>query len=75
MNLEERIAINPDIRSGKPCIKNTRITVYDILEYLAGGMSEEEILSDFPSLIHEDIQAVFSFAAARERRLSISLAA
>jgi len=75
MNLEERITINPDVRSGKPCIKNTRITVYDILEYLAGGMTEAEILSDFPSLTHEDIQAVFSFAAARERRLSASLAA
>jgi len=75
MNLEERITIDPDVRSGKPCIKNTRITVYDILEYLAGGMTETEILSDFPSLTREDIQAVFSFAAARERRLSTSLAA
>ena len=75
MNLEERITIDPDVRSGKPCIKNTRITVYDILEYLAGGMTETEILSDFPSLTREDIQAVFSFAAARERRLSASLAA
>jgi uncharacterized protein (DUF433 family) len=75
MKLEERITINADVRSGKPCIKGTRITVYDILEYLAGGMSEEEILSDFDSLSHEDIQAVFAFAAARERRLSVSLAA
>lgn len=61
MSFEEHITINPDVRSGKPCIKNTRITVYDILEYLAGGMSEDEILSDFPSLSHEDIQAVFAF--------------
>lgn len=75
MNLENHITINPDVRSGKPCIKGTRITVYDILEYLAGGMTEEEILSDFPSLSHESIQAVFVFAAARERRLSGSLAA
>ena len=75
MSFEEHIVINPDVRSGKPCIKNTRITVYDILEYLAGGMSEKEILSDFPSLGHEDIKAVFAFAAARERRLSTSLAA
>jgi len=75
MSFEERITINPDVRSGKPCISNTRITVYDILEYLAGGMSEKEILSDFPNLVHEDIQAVFAFAAARERRLSASLAA
>ena len=75
MSFEERITINPDIRSGKPCISNTRITVYDILEYLAGGMSEKEILSDFPRLTHEDIQAVFAFAAAKECRLSASLAA
>ncbi len=67
--------INPDIRSGKPCIKDTRITVYDILEYFAGGMSEQEILDDFPNLSHKDIQMVFAFAAARERRLAISLAA
>ena len=75
MNFKDRIVINPDIRSGKPCIKNTRITVYDILEYFAGGMSEKEILSDFPSLTHEDIQAVFSFAAERERRLAAPIAA
>ncbi len=75
MNFEEYIIITPDVRSGKPCIKNTRITVYDILEYLAGGMSIDEVLSDFPKLTHEDIQAVFAFAAARERRLASSLAA
>lgn len=75
MDLHERISLDPEVRSGKPCIKGTRITVYDILEYLAGGMSEAEILADFPRLKHEDIQAVFAFAAARERRLSVSLAA
>ncbi len=75
MKFEKYIIINPDVRSGKPCIKNTRITVYDILEYLAGGMSIDEVLSDFPKLTHEDIQAVFAFAAARERRLASSLAA
>lgn len=75
MDIHDRITLNPDIRSGKPCIKDTRITVYDILEYLAGGMSEEDILADFPRLSHEDIQAVFAFAAARERRLSVSMAA
>ncbi len=75
MNFEDYISISPDIRSGKPCIKGTRITVYDILEYLAGGMTVQEILEDFPSLSHEDIQMVFAFAAARERRLSGSLAA
>ncbi|MBF0264951.1 MAG: DUF433 domain-containing protein [Gammaproteobacteria bacterium] len=75
MNYKDYITINPDIRSGKPCIKGTRITVYDILEYLAGGMSEKEILDDFPNLSHEDIQMVFAFAAAREHRLSSSMAA
>lgn len=63
------------MRSGKPCIKGTRITVYDILEYLAGGMTEAELLADFPSLRPEHIQAVLAFAAARERRLAGSPAA
>ena len=49
--------MNPAVRSGKPCIKGTRITVYDVLEYLAGGMSEAEILADFPDLTREDIRA------------------
>jgi uncharacterized protein (DUF433 family) len=75
MDFADRIVINPAIRSGKPCIKGTRITVYDVLEYLVGGMSEEEILQDFPALSKEDIKAVLSFAAAREKRLSGSLAA
>ena len=61
INLLERITINPEVRSGKPCIKGTRITVYDVLEYLAGGMSEDEILEDFPSLEREDIRAVLEF--------------
>lgn len=67
------ISIDPGIRGGKPCIRGTRITVYDILEYLAGGMSEAEILADFPSLKPEHLRAVFQFAAQRERRLSVSL--
>ena len=62
------------MRSGKPCIKGTRITVYDVLEYLAGGMSEEEIVSDFPDLTREDVRAALAFAAARERRLANSVA-
>lgn len=70
MNWQERITVTPGVRSGKPCIKGTRITVYDVLEYLAGGMSEDEILSDFPDLKREDIRACLAFAAARERRLS-----
>jgi len=70
MSYEDRIVIDPAIRSGKPCIKGTRITVYDILEYLAGGMAEGDILRDFPSLSREDIRAALEFAAARERKLA-----
>ena len=69
MQFEDRITINPAVRSGKPCIKGTRITVYDILEYLAGGMSEAELLDDFPSLTYEDIKATLVFAAERERKM------
>lgn len=68
----DRIVIDPAVRSGKPCIKGTRITVYDILEYLAGGMTEEEIIRDFPALTRDDIRATLEFAATRERRLSTS---
>ncbi|TAH34383.1 MAG: DUF433 domain-containing protein [Planctomycetota bacterium] len=75
MSFEDRITITPGVRSGKPCIKGTRITVYDVLEYLAGGMSEQEILADFPSLTSEDIRACLAFAAARERRLAVPPAA
>ena len=74
MGWEQHITVNPAIRSGKPCIKGTRITVYDVLEYLAGGMSEDQILSDFPDLAREDIRAALAFAAARERRLANSVA-
>lgn len=74
MGWEERITVNPAVRGGKPCIKGTRITVYDVLEYLAGGMTEDKILSDFPDLTREDIRAALAFAAARERRLTNSVA-
>ena len=57
------ITIEPDKRGGKPCIRGLRITVYDVLEYLASGMSEDEILSDFPDLHRDDIRACQSFAA------------
>ncbi len=70
MGWEDRISVDPEVRSGKPCIKGTRITVYDVLEYLAGGMTEAQILDDFPGLKTEDIRACLAFAAARERRLS-----
>ena len=69
MQFEDRITINPAVRSGKPCIRGTRITVYDILEYLAGGMSEAEVLDEFPDLTPEDIRATLVFAAERERRM------
>ena len=71
-DLMDQIAIDPAVRSGKPCIRGTRITVYDVLEYLAGGMTGEEILEEFPELTSDDIQAVLQFAAARERRLATS---
>ena len=69
MSYLDRITIDPAVRSGKPCIRGLRITVYDILEYLASGMSQEEVLSDFPDLTPDDIRAALAFAADRERRL------
>ena len=69
MELLERIVIDPSRRSGKPCIRDTRITVSDVLEYLASGMTEAGILHDFPELDAEDIRASLAFAAQRERRL------
>ena len=68
-DLMDRITLNPEIRSGKPTIRGTRTTVADVLEYLAGGMTHEEILADFPDLTSEDIRAVLAFAAEREHRL------
>ena len=63
------ITIEPGKRSGKPCIRGLRITVYDVLEYLASGMTEDEILADFAELTREDIRACLAFAADRERKL------
>ena len=63
------ITVEPEKRGGKPCIRGLRITVYDVLDYLAAGMSEDEILVDFPDLEKEDIRASLAFAADRERRL------
>ncbi len=65
----DRITLEPEKRGGKPCIRGLRITVYDVLEYLASGMTEAEILEDFPDLEREDIRAALAFAAERERRL------
>jgi uncharacterized protein (DUF433 family) len=69
MNYQDIITIEPGKRSGKPCIRGTRMTVSDVLEYLAGGMSFDEILSDFPELTMDDIRACLAFAADRERKL------
>jgi uncharacterized protein (DUF433 family) len=68
MNYKDRITIEPGKRGGKPCIRGMRITVYDVLSYLAAGMSEQEILDDFPYLTKEDILACLSYAADRERQ-------
>jgi len=71
MNYREFIEIVPGKRSGKPCIKGTRITVADILGWLASGMSHEEIIQDFPRLTTNDISASLSYAADRERHVSV----
>jgi uncharacterized protein (DUF433 family) len=71
MDYHRLITIEPGKRSGKPCIRGLRITVTDVLEYLAAGMSVEQILDDFPDLTAEDIRACLAFAADRERRLSV----
>jgi uncharacterized protein (DUF433 family) len=70
MNYHEIITIEPDKRSGKPCIRGTRMTVTDVLEYLAGGMTHQELLAEFPDLTEEDIRACLAFAADRERKLA-----
>ena len=67
MSYRNSITIEPDKRGGKPCIRGLRITVYDVLDYLASGMSEQEILDHFPDLTQGDIRACLSFAADRER--------
>jgi uncharacterized protein (DUF433 family) len=74
MNVDDFIEIRAGVRSGKPCFKGTRITVYDVLEYMAGGMTEPELLDNFPALTPEHLRAALMFAAARERRLAGLLA-
>ena len=69
MDYRAIVTIDPRKRGGKPCIRGLRITVYDVLEYLAAGMSEADILADFPDLTSDDIRACLAFAADRERRL------
>ena len=63
------ITVDPDRRSGKPCVRGLRITVYEVLEYLASDMTPEEILADFPDLTSDDLKACLAFAADRERRV------
>ncbi len=70
MDLTSVIETRPGVRSGKPCFVGTRITVYDVLDYLASGMSAEDIVADFPELTVEHVRAAIEFAALRERRLA-----
>jgi uncharacterized protein (DUF433 family) len=70
IDYRSRVTIDPDKRAGKPCIRGLRITVYDVLEYLASGMSTEDLLNDFPDLERDDVLAALAFAADRERKLS-----
>ncbi len=70
MNYHDIITIEPGKRSGKPCIRSTRMTVTDVLEYLASGMTQQELLAEFPDLTETDIRACLAFAADRERKLA-----
>jgi uncharacterized protein (DUF433 family) len=71
----DRISVDPAIRFGKPCVRGTRITVGEVLGFLASGGSENELVADFPQLTHEDVLACLGFAAERERRLLVLPAA
>lgn len=66
------IQIRPDVRFGKPCVRDTRISVYDVLSWLASGMSVDEIIEDYPELTKEDIQACLAYAADREQRIRVA---
>lgn len=72
MSYKEIITIEPGKRGGKPCIRGMRISVYDILKMLASGMSETEVLDDFPELTKEDIMAVLAFASEREHFINVA---
>ena len=74
MNYSDLITINPARRSGKPCIRNTRMTVQDVLEYLAAGMTPEEIVDEFPNLTLADIRGCLAFAADSEKRTAYATA-
>ncbi len=70
MDLLSLIEVRPEVRGGKPCFVGTRITVYDVLEYLAGGTSSEEIVADFPEITEDHVRTALEFAAKREHRLA-----
>ena len=70
MDLMSLIETQPGVRSGKPCFIGTRIAVYDVLDYLASGMTSAQIVDDFPELSNEHVRAAIGFAAMRERRLA-----
>lgn len=72
MSYQSRIRIEPGKRGGRPCVRSLRITVYDVLGWLASGMTEDDILRDYPDLERDDIRACLQFAADRERRLVTS---
>jgi uncharacterized protein (DUF433 family) len=72
MNYRKIISINPEVRFGRPCIRNTRISVFDVLSYLASGMTEKEILEDYPELTTEDIKACLAYAADREHKIRVA---
>lgn len=74
MDYRDHITIEPDKRSGQPCIRGLRITVYDVLEYLAGGMTPEQVVAEFPELTLDDIRACLAFAADTGRRSKLSAA-
>ena len=74
MNYQDHIEIIPGKRSGKPCVKGTRITVYDVLGWLSTGMSQDEIVADYPSLTAQSIQACLAYAADRDHHLLVSAA-
>jgi uncharacterized protein (DUF433 family) len=68
MNLLDRISVDSSVRFGKPCVRGTRITVGDVLGYLAAGTSEDQLITEFPQLTREDLRACLAYAAERERR-------
>ena len=75
MDVLERISIDPAVRFGKACVRGTRVTVGEVLEFLATGRTEADLLQEFPQLLHDDVLACLAWAAARERRIKADPAA